>query len=225
MDAFETGWSVLKSFYFGGMTPDNTEGGMWRRNTVIPWLNDDPNKPLKRGEFGANLGQRSQKNPDQSAYKDDEGNWLPEDELISRLSGTLEHEGIHVAQDPALRQAFGYGGDVMLESYMGLNQGGEAEKREEDRMGRFVGAHEYGATQGGGGNRSAEKRVRSALDYAAHPALEQSHLEGLAEDRFLDLASMNRISPALLASHQGVRSRQNAQAQMAGAPNVTTPRM
>ena len=225
MNAFETGWSVLKSFYFGGVQPSNTESGVWRRRSMLP-SDVDPNHPIQPGEFGANLGQRSQTNPGQSAFKDDEGNWMSEDDMVSRLTGTLEHEAIHAAQDPALTQAFGYGGDMALEAQMQMDRGGEAADREEDRMNRFMGAHEYGATQGLSRNRSPDARVNAALDYAAHPALNSNpSADRAASERYRELAMMNAMGPNLVALQQGNRSRQNAQAQLAGAPNVTTPRM
>ena len=189
---------LLKDFYFGGASPQNMESGVfrptWLPEGAVENKNLDPNLIQNQPDyFGANLSQQTQEeDPSQrrSAYQDEEGNWLSDEEIAQKLMGTLGHEGLHVAQDPALREAYGMGEDPL----------------ESEQFGDFMPAHEYGVI-----STTSPDMTEAALNYYAHPQLNYNpNKEQAAAQRYKQLAVSNL--PANIT--QGVRSQMNALQQM-----------
>ena len=91
MTAFETTWDLIKSFYFGGASQQNMEGGVFRPT----WLSTDRMKqggttldttlPQNQpGFFGANLSQQTQEeDPKQrrSVYRNKDGSWMDDEKI------------------------------------------------------------------------------------------------------------------------------------------------
>jgi len=199
MTAFETAWDLMKSFYFGGASERNMEGGVFRPT----WLTTDRMKqggtqvdtslPQNQpGFFGANLSQQTQEDdPKQrrSAYRNEDGSWMDDEKIAEKVMGNLGHEQMHFAQGPALREAYGIEGNP-LDTASG--------KQFSDLMT----GHEYGATSS-----TNPDLVQGALDYAAHPQLNnRPKKEEAAEERYRQLAS-GPFSPSFT---QGFRSQENA---------------